>query len=194
MSTVSSLPRHLRDAVVKEFAGETILWVGRPSAMRTFLVATLIWLFAVPWTAFSFGWEFMALQGWISGKPAPSPTHLVMGFVFPLFGLPFIAVGFGMMAVPFLAWSSARRTVHVVGERRLVTMSVGRRLKVKSYPKDQNVRTKRSEKRDGTGTLHVVTGVRRDSDGDRHESTEVLYGIRDVRMVEQLVAPYAKAA
>ena len=69
MSTVNDLPRRLRDAVTKEFQGEPILWAGRPSAMRTFLVSTLIWLFAIPWTAFALGWEWMALGGWLSGKP-----------------------------------------------------------------------------------------------------------------------------
>lgn len=194
MSTVAELPRRQREAVIKEFQGEAIRWVGRPSAWRSFLVASLIWLFAVPWTAFSLGWEWMALGGWLSGKPSPSSAHTVFGIVFPLFGVPFVLVGLGMMATPFLAWIWARRTVHVVGDRRFATMTVSRRkLKVKSYPIGNIVRTERSEKRDGTGTLKVITGMRRDSDGDKVEDTEVLYGIRDVAKVERLIAARADA-
>lgn len=188
MSTVATLPRHMRDAVVKEFAGEAIRWVGRPSSARTLRAAAVIWLFAVPWTAFSLGWEFMALQGWLSGKPSPSTSHTVMGVVFPLFGLPFVLVGLGMMAAPFLAWHWARQSVHVIGHRRFATMTVGRRLKVKSYRLDDIVRTERTEKRDGSGTLKVVTGLRRDSDGDKVEDSEVLYGIADVAKVERLLS------
>lgn len=188
MSTVADLPRRLRDAVTKEFQGEAIRWAGRPSAWRAFKASTPIWLFAVPWTAFSLGWEWLALGGWLSGKPSPSSTHTIFGIVFPLFGLPFILVGLGMMAMPFIAWIGARRTVHVVGDRRFSTLTVARQLKVKSYSVGDIVRTERSERRDGSGTLTVITGFRRDSDGDKVEDTEMLYGIADVRKVERLIA------
>ena len=187
MSTVNDLPRRLRDAVTKEFQGEAILWAGRPSAMRTFLVSTLIWLFAIPWTAFALGWEWMALGGWLSGKPPPSGSHLIFGIVFPLFGLPFVLVGLGMMATPFLAWRWARRTVHVIGDKRLVTMTVGRKLKVKTYPTASITRLERTERRNGSGTLKVIMGTHRDSDGDKTETTEVFYGIDDVAKVERLI-------
>ena len=104
MSTVADLPRRMRDAVTREFQGEAIRWVGRPSARRVFTRSLAIWLFAIPWTAFSIGWEWAALGGWLSGKPSPSSAHTLFGIVFPLFGLPFVLVGLGMMATPFLAW------------------------------------------------------------------------------------------
>jgi hypothetical protein len=188
MSTIATLPRHMREAVASEFAGERILWLGQPSPARTLLVALPIWLFAVPWTAFALGWEYMALAGWLSGKPSPSGTHTIMGIAFPLFGLPFVLVGLGMMSAPFLAWREARRTVHVIGERRLVTMTIGGKISVKSHPTAAIVRTERSERRGGSGTLKVVTGIRRDSDGDRVEDSETLIGIAEVRKVERLLA------
>ena len=187
MSTMAHLPRRMRDAVTKEFQGERILWAGRPSATRSLLVSLPIWLFAIPWTAFALGWEWMALGGWLSGKPSPSTTHTIMGVVFPLFGVPFVLVGLGMMATPFWAWQWARRTVHVIGDKRLVSLTVGRRLKVKTYPVGNVVRTERTEWRDGAGTLKVVTGVSRDSDGDKVETTEVFYGIPEVGKVERLL-------
>jgi len=190
MSTVSELPRRIRDAVTRELQGERILWTGQPSATRSFLASLPIWLFAIPWTAFSLGWEWMALGGWLSGKPSPSTTHTIMGVVFPLFGVPFVLVGLGMMATPFLAWRWARRTVHVVGEKRIVTMTVGRSLKVKTYPTASITRLERIERRGGSGTLKVIMGTHRDSDGDKTETTEVFYGIPEVRKVERLLMAY----
>jgi hypothetical protein len=187
MSTVTDLPRRMRDAVTKEFQGERILWAGRPSASRSFLVSLPIWLFAIPWTAFSLGWEWMALGGWLSGKPPPSGIQLIFGIVFPLFGLPFVLVGLGMMATPFLAWRWARRTVHVIGDNRLVTMTVGRSLKVKTYQTASITRLERTERRNGSGTLKVIMGTHRDSDGDKTETTEVFYGIDEVAKVERLI-------
>lgn len=192
MSTVTELPRRMRDAVSREFQGERILWTGRPNAWHAFRVSMLIWLFAVPWTAFALGWEFMALQGWLSGKPAPSMTHQVMGIVFPLFGVPFVVVGLAMMHAPFWAWSLARRTVHIVADRRIVTLTVGRVLKVKSHPISGILRVERSEHRDGSGTLKLVTGMRRDSDGDKVEDSETLYGVKDVRKLEHLILEQAE--
>jgi hypothetical protein len=187
MSNVTDLPRHLREPVVREFQGERILWTGRPRAGLAFRAALLIWLFAIPWTAFTMGWETMALSGWLSGKPAPSGANLMFGIVFPLFGLPFVLVGLGMMAAPFYAYWWAGRTAMVIGEKRLAMVTVGRRLRVKSYRKETILRTERTERADGSGTLKVITGARRDSEGDRVESSETLYGIADVRAVERLL-------
>lgn len=193
MSTVAALPQHFRDVVAREFQGEPMLWVGRPSASRTFVLAMGIWLFAVPWTAFSLGWEYMALQAWHSGKPSSGGTQAVVGIIAPLFGLPFVLVGLGMMLAPFWMWIKARKTIYVVSERRFACLTIGRSLSVKSFARGSIVRTERSERHDGSGTLKVVTGVALDGDGDRKEQTETLYGIADVRKVERLIAPFANA-
>ena len=188
MSTVADLPRRLREAVTKEFQGEAIRWVGRPSAGRVLATSLLIWLFAVPWTAFSIAWVIMAGQSWLSATPSIRSLHGLTGVAFPLFGMPFVMVGLIMMAAPVIAWAWARHTVHVIGQKRFATVTASRRLlKVKSYPIGQIVRTERIEKRNGSGTLKVVTGTRRDSEGDKVEDTEVLYGIADVAKVDRLL-------
>jgi hypothetical protein len=194
MSTTATLPRHLRDAVTRELAGEAILWVGRPSPFRAFLSTLPIWLFAIPWTVFCVGWEYAALAGWLSGSPAPSGTHGAMAAVFALFGIPFVLVGLGMMAAPLIAWSRARRMVYAVSPRRLVSLTVGRSLAVKSIPLASVVRTERVERRNGHGTLKVVVGTHRDSDGDRVDDKEILWSIPEVRKVEQLVTARAGSA
>lgn len=188
MPCLNDFPRHLRAAVVKEFEGERIVWVGRPGVARAFIASPPIPLFGIPWTAFSLGWEWMALSGWLSGKPSLSTTHTLMGVIFPLFGIPFVLVGLGMMAMPFITWRWARKTVHVLGERRMVTMTVGRRMKVKTFAASAITRTERTERRNGSGTLKIVLGSRRDSDGDKIDDVEVFTGIADVRKVERLIS------
>ncbi len=188
MSNLNDLPHRLRAAVVKEFEGERIVWLGRPGAGRAFLATLPIWFFAIPWTAFSVAWTGFALfGGLLSGKPPSSTAQSMMSVVFPLFGVPFVLIGFGMMAMPFMAWRNARKTVHVLGDRRFATMMVGRTLIVKSFMTSAITNTVRTERRNGSGTLKVVFGSRRDSDGDKVEEAEVLYGIRDVRKAERLV-------
>lgn len=190
MSNLMSLPRELREAAVKDFKGEPVRWAGRPDARRAFLAVLPIWLFAVPWTAFALGWEVMALQGWFSGKPPPSGMMAIFGVLFPLFGLPFLLVGLSGLAKPIVAWRRARHTVHVIGERRLATITVDRSIKTRSWPLSSILRTERREGRDGRGTLKVVTSVRRDSDGDTVETIETLFGIGRVADVERLLAAH----
>lgn len=188
MSNLNDLPHRLRAAVVKEFEGERIVWTGRPGAGRAFLATLPIWLFAIPWTVFSVGWTGFALfAGLLSGKPPPSTAQSMMAVVFPLFGLPFVLIGIYMLAMPLRAWLGARNTVHVLGDRRFATVTVGRKLKVKSFMTSAITHTERTERRDGSGTLKVVFGNKRDSEGDKVEEAEVLYGIRDVRKAERLV-------
>ncbi len=187
MSTTTDLPRPLREAVTRELQGEAILWVGRPSGARALLATLPLLIFAIPWTAFCVFWEYAALGGWISGGPAPSGTAALITAVFALFGVPFVLVGLGMLAAPLIARSRARRTVYAVSPRRLVSLTVGRSLAVKSIPLASILRSERVERRDGHGTLKVIVGSHRDSDGDRVETTEILYGIPDVRKVEQLI-------
>ncbi|MEZ5854218.1 MAG: hypothetical protein R3D67_05510 [Hyphomicrobiaceae bacterium] len=150
-------------------------------------VSSLVWLFAIPWTAFSLAWEVMALQGWFSGKTPPSGMLLLFGIVFPLFGVPFVAIGLAMMGTPLWAWWSARHTAHVVGEKRIATITVGRDLKVKTWATSAILRTERAQRRNGSGTLKIILGRRKDSDGDVVEETETLYGIADVAEVERRV-------
>lgn len=193
MSAVIGLPRQMRDAVIKEFQGERILWTGQPNVRRSFFTSLLIWLFAIPWTAFSVGWEWVALGAFLEGSEPRTTMDSVFRIVFPLFGAPFVLVGFGMLAAPFYAGWRALRTIYIVGEKRISTMTLGRSLSVTSYPMDRITRVERIERRDGSGTLKLVMGSHRDSDGDRVETTETLIGIPDVHKVERLVLSHAPA-
>jgi hypothetical protein len=135
--------------------GERVLWQGRalgqldPKAFAT-------WLFAIPWTAFALFWTYLAWTG-------TSQIHDGSGFGtafaigFPLFGLPFVLVGFWMLAMPFLAMRNASSTIYAVTDQRLVQLYLGRKLKVDSVEADQIGRMSRSEKPDGSGTLAIST-------------------------------------
>src|SRR5262249_39881197 len=119
------LPAWLQAAVDRETSGEQVRWQGRPGALRTFAGASLIWLFAVPWTAFVLFWESTAVGSWLFGKSTAGAGQ-GWGLVLVLFGLPFVLIGLGMMALPFGALRSAHRTVHVLTNRRLLTITEGR--------------------------------------------------------------------
>ncbi|MGL4494895.1 MAG: hypothetical protein ACRCYS_09770 [Beijerinckiaceae bacterium] len=181
----SRLPYWFRQVELTEFAGEKIRWAGAPSPSASLRGALLIWLFAVPWTAFALFWEISVIRLWLyqlpNGKSGPP------GLGMALFGLPFVLIGLALMSAPFFAARAARRTVHVLTDKRLATVKQGRALTVESVNPRAIVKIKRKEKPDRTGTLSVDLSPYLDSDGDRTAHVETFYGIRDVHAVELLL-------
>lgn len=190
------LPPWLEAAVQRETAGEAIRWTGRPGALRSFAWTSLIWLFAVPWTAFALFWEAGVVGGLLLGEGAPAAGSMghAMGWVMGLFGLPFILVGLGMMLLPFGVLRSAHRTVHVLTSKRLLTITEGRIKRVKSVFPDQIRSIERTERPDDSGNLRLILGYEKDSDGDTVTKTQDLVAIPDVRRVEGLLMELKRRA
>ncbi|MBU6452410.1 MAG: hypothetical protein KGS72_11565 [Cyanobacteria bacterium REEB67] len=109
-------------------SGEKLLWNGHPDAGRACRAALPIFLFAIPWTAFAVFWVVMAAGGIWHGGKASGPL-----FVFPLFGLPFILVGLGLLSTPFFAYQKAKNTHYGVTNRRILVVTSGKIKSVQQY-------------------------------------------------------------
>lgn len=179
------LPDWFRAVQMREFPGEKILWAGMPGPGTVFYRSLAIWLFGIPWMAFTLFWEVSVIRSWLfaipNGKGGPAGLGLV------LWGVPFVLVGVGLMSAPLFAWWRARRTVHVVTDKRLVTISQGRTLKTQSVALRDIMRTGKTERTDRSGTLTVEMSPYIDSEGDKSSRSENLYGIPDVHAVETLL-------
>jgi hypothetical protein len=159
--------------------GEHAVWVAKPRPRRQ-LRSFGIYLFAIPWTGFSVFW--MAMAG--SGHGTPD----VASVFFTLFGLPFLLIGIGMLAVPFAAVAAARRTVYALTDRRLLRIGWGRRRTVtKSVLLSQIGPITRTSGTDGYGDLKIETHTRSDGDGGRTTETFSLDGVPDVAGLERLL-------
>jgi len=166
----------LRAALERELGPEeVVLWHGWQLARldpRMFG----IYLFAIPWTVFSLGWTGVAAGAVASmGEEGPG----IIAWAFPLFGLPFIAVGCWMLARPFVPLWEKGRVLYVVTDRRVLKLALGRTLEVNTVPADRIGPARRSESRDGAGTLSLAVRIGRDSDGDRqteHGAVEDVLG------------------
>ena len=167
--------------------GERIRWAARPRPSGM-LGSFGIYVFAIPWTAFSLFWESMALLPFFaSDETTPAVMKYGFGIVFPLFGIPFVLIGFGMLAAPFWAMARAGRTIHAVTDRRLVTIVRGKSTEVKSAFLDRIGPVERKSRADGRGTIRVQTHSRVDSDGDRITEKIEWIGIPDAVGVERLI-------
>ncbi len=185
MSGMQSLPRDALQRLTRELAGEPILWAGRPSAQAVFWKSTPILLFGIPWLAFSLAWELIALGVFFNtGIGKVEGPGGILAYVFPIFGLPFVAIGIGLVGAPLWGARKAMRTVHVLTDRRLVTAVLGKTLSIKSIDPQRVYDVTRVEKSDGSGTITFALGSYRDSDGDKVEKSEVWPGIPDIRELE----------
>lgn len=187
MGSITLLPDSLRQAVTAEFAGQPVVWTGRPQAARIFWPAMMIWLFAVPWTAFALFWEAMAVGPMLFPSPRTPKAPDGMMPLFALFGLPFVLVGFAMLAGPFWLAIRARRTVYALSAQRLATIVVGRSLDVESVSVGDIGEMARRERQDRSGDLMLTVGWTRDSDGDRVARQHKLVGVPEVRRVEDIL-------
>jgi hypothetical protein len=176
------------DAILRRelLPGERLLWSAQPSLHKLRTVFA-IWLFAIPWTAFALFWETIAFLPWFASSHTPDAMKWSFGIVFPLFGLPFIVVGFGMLWMPFATRRKAAQTIYGLTDRRVLRISAGRKRESASVLFAQMGPIDVSADADGFGTLRIQTGTGRDSDGDRVTERFEITGVPDVTRLEGLL-------
>ncbi|HEX2851649.1 MAG TPA: hypothetical protein VHO24_00320 [Opitutaceae bacterium] len=161
---------------------EKLFWSGAPRPGRMGRRTLPIVLFGIPWTAFAVFWVAAA-----SGFKRPDLAH-GSGF-FPLFGLPFVLVGIGLLSSPYWVMRKARRTVYAVTGDRAIILEGGFRgsISVRSFRADQLREIRRVQLADGSGDLILDQKFTTDSEGSRRTAETGFLGIPDVTAVEALL-------
>jgi hypothetical protein len=190
------LPPDVRSRIQSELdSGERLLWAGQPDPKRYARLSLGIVLFGLPWTAFALFWIFMASGGFwglFDGGmdfPRDSGPFQLISICFPLFGLPFVLIGLGMLTAPHWAKRKALRTAYAVTDRRVILLEAGfwNSITTRTYMPPQLQRMTRTERPDGSGNLILEDYTWRDSDGDRRHGQHGLMAIDRVRDVEELI-------
>lgn len=173
------IPREMQDRVERELdAGEQIEWIAMPIPRFFTPAATGAFLFGIPWTAFAIFWTGGA--AWGSSQVEGAGWFRA----FPLFGLPFILIGLGMLSSPIWAFRRARRTVYAITNCRALSFEGGRTTTVRSYAPERLKEIYRKERRDGTGDVIIARRSWRDSEGDTQSEERGFLRVRDVKEVE----------
>lgn len=150
-----------------------------------------IYIFAVPWTLFSLAWTGIAT----TAVAASEQTGLgLFAWAFPLFGLPFVAVGGWMLSRPFVPLWERGRVLYVVTDKRVLKLSLGRALTIKTVPADRIGLAERREEARGTGTLSLAVRIGRDSDGDRQIESFEIGPVGDIAGAAAAIGGIAAAA
>ena len=184
-----SIPHDLQEFIRRELhPGETIVWSGAPIHRFFTPPATASFLFGIPWTAFAIFWTVGAGIGTLF------TGGLSWFSLFPLFGVPFILIGLGMLSAPLLAYRKSRRSAYVVTDKRAITFEGGKSMTIRSYPPEKLRHIYRTEKRDGSGDVIIKVRSWKDSDGDRQSEELGFLRVRDAREVERRLKDLADKA
>lgn len=193
MDPLRNLPAAARRSVVNETHGEIVRWAGVPSASGVFWRTTPVWLMGFPWLALSGGMlAALVAAAFFSPRPSravPMWEYLAMGIGI-VFVSSFVLIGLGMVATPFRTWWKARGTVYAITDKRLLRLTSWRRrgaIEAKSFDLTGLHSFERREKRDGSGNLTIVTRVTKDKSGDTSSEVEMLVGVPEVRLAENLL-------
>lgn len=190
MNGETTIPPRLLAMVERELSpGERVRWMEQPIPRFFTPMATGAFLFAIPWTTFA--------VFWICGAAGfKLPDFRQGGFsLFPLFGVPFVLIGLGMLSSPLWAYRRSLQSVYVVTDRRAITFEGGWTTTIRSYPPAQLQQSYRKEKRDGTGDVVLGQRIVQGSNGNGHQTQDLGFlRIREPRKVEQLLQQLAAQA
>jgi hypothetical protein len=116
--------------------------------------------------------------------------------LFPLFGIPFVLIGFGMLSSPYWTMRKARRTAYVLTTARAIIFDGGFSTTIRSFGPDRLTDLRRKQRADGSGDVIFERKLSYDSDGDRQSTDHGFLAIADVKgvedMVRQLVETHSK--
>lgn len=165
---------------------EEVAWRGQPRPRLFVGQALASFLFGIPWTAFALFWTASA-----AGFTLPSERGLFT--LFPLFGVPFILVGLGMLSAPFVGWYRLRHTAYAITDRRVILIEDGRKLTVRSFTPEQLDEIQRTEHAGGTGDVAFTRRHGYDLRGRAHSEAVALIGVQEPQRVERLLRALAAA-
>lgn len=180
------IPPLLQEALDRELEhGERVRWTGMPKP-RLFTPGTVgAFLFAIPWTGFAIFWTCGAAGFKIPKFDKPSDF-------FPLFGLPFLLIGLGMLSSPWWSYRSALKTLYAITSKRAIIIKRGMSsTSIKNFMPDDLHDLHKVERRDGSGDIFFDSwsGM---APGNNRTVSQGFIGVDDARSVERILRELAE--
>src|SRR5713226_2827801 len=130
-------------------SGESLYWTGTADPRRVALSALPASIFGIPFAGFALFWITQAYHA-TSAMSKSSNNAFTNGFkLFPIFGLPFLLVGLGIILAPLWAFLKGANTVYAVTNQRVMIITGGGNRSVKSLTPADIVSVEHRERPDG---------------------------------------------
>lgn len=153
---------------------EKLAWRGRPSPGRAMRLDILHFFIGLFWLTFSIFWVVMAS---VAGA-------------FALFGVPFVLIGIWLVSTPIRNLLRAGRTYYAITNRRVLIVTAGSRIKVRSLGAHDIGDNERSDRGDGTGDIRLRKGAMASQMNYFFHSSlsDGLWGIDDIKGAADAIA------
>jgi len=198
MNSSAELTLEVDEALRAELrAGEELWYAGMPAPKYAGRKMIPVALFGLFFGGFALFWITMAAAiVWFGagGESSPDPAEASasgggaatgLGLFFPLFGLPFLAVGVGLVSSPWWAARAARNTGCFVTNERALRIRVGRAIKVDSWAPTDLGEISKVLYRDGRGCVSFAQRLQTGVKGRPQTVTDGFDGIPEPRACEE---------
>lgn len=183
MQNISTEKRKLVETEME--SGESLRWIGEPKPSRIAWKGLPITLFGIPFTAFSVFWIFMAADGINAGEDMGAFRF------FPLFGIPFLLIGIGMLLAPLWLYLRSKKSVYAITSKRAIIFEGLFSFSIRSFKENKLNKLERRQKADGSGDIIFFKEIAESSGGTRnkgHHQKEIgFFGIPEVKTVEKIL-------
>jgi len=168
-------------------SGESLCWTGTADPGRAALSALPASIFGIPFAGFALFWITQAFHA--TSAMSKSNNAFAKGFsVFPIFGVPFLLVGLGIILAPLWAFLKGGNTVYAVTNQRVMIITGGGNRSVKSLMPADIVSIDHRERPDGSGDIAITTNaIVRSNNNFTSQVKVALCGIPNVKEVVQQV-------
>jgi Bacterial PH domain len=168
-------------------SGESLYWTGTADPRRAALMALPAGLFGIPFAGFALFWITSAYHA-TSAMSRSSSNSFTRGFaIFPLFGLPFLLIGLGVILTPLWVYLKGLSTVYAVTNQRVMIIAGGTSRSVKSCTPADIVSVDHRERPDGSGDVLIRTTAQTRSNNSVSQVTLGLFGVSNVKEVARQV-------
>jgi Bacterial PH domain len=168
-------------------SGESLYWTGTADPGRAALSALPAAIFGIPFAGFALFWMSTAFHATSAMHKSSNNAFTKSFTVFPLFGLPFLLVGLGIVLAPLWAYLNGRRTVYAVTNQRVMVVTGGNSRSVKSYTPADILGVEHRERPDGSGDIVILTNAITRTNNMTSQVKVVLSGVPNVKQVAQQV-------
>jgi hypothetical protein len=166
--------------------GENLYWTGTADPRRAAISALPASIFGIPFAGFALFWINTAWHG--AQGIARSPNAFAKSFsIFPIFGLPFLLVGIGMVLAPLWAFLKGGNTVYAVTDKRVMIITGSRSRVVKSCTPADIASVDYRERPDGSGDIVIATNSQMRTNNSVSQIKVGLYGVANVKEVARQV-------
>ena len=181
------IPADLREKIDRELApGEVIHWVDQPIARLLTAGSIIRFLFGIPWTAFFLFWTWHTL-----GLKTLFMNGLTSSMLLPLFGVPFLLIGFAMLSAPLTAKRNSQNIVYIVTDQRAISFEGIKPRTIRSYLPNQLQSVYRQENKNGSGNVIITIHYVKDHEGNEIKEYVGFIDIRDPKGAEKFLKELA---